>query len=381
MTGSVLALNIFFFVLSDAAYAVLIGCLLGIYWLTIGAAAGTEVAGARIVTLRFLRRVCLACVAGLITGQIVRPWFAAASMSGSTGFAGNLALVPDILSSTHAGKVWYIGSGALAALLAAGLIAGRQMNAGARGLFAVSLVLLGCAKAASGHAAGEGDFTLAEFSMLLHVGGTAVWAGTVVVSGLIVLPGLAKLRDPLALWSYARLLSRTVTWALLAIVVSGIYTSDRELNGILSGLWTSGWGRILLTKLAFVSLALGLGAITRFKCVKRPATGERAELMARLLRAEAFAMIVILCLSGLLANTPPAMTETPNARGLGQNSLLAQLFDADRSFFFPCDERGPVREAGQRGETAVVGDSYRSFRAGRKGFDALRVRPDYVGSF
>jgi putative copper resistance protein D len=301
VSGPVVALNIFFSVLSDSGYAVSCGCLLAIRWLN---DAATE-----INQLRILRRVFLACVTALALGQVVRPWFSAASMSGSDSFAGNLALVPDILSSTHTGHVWYIGSLGLVALLATVFFAGRQVKTATGWLFAVSLFLIGCAKAASGHAAGDGDFTLAEFSMLLHVAGTAVWAGTVIASGFIVVPGLAKLPELVALWIYARLLSRTVTWALIAILLSGIYTSWRELNGSLSGLWSSGWGRILLTKIAFVSVALALGAISRFKCVQCPASSERAKLMVRLLWAEALIMVVILCLSGLLANTAPAMAE------------------------------------------------------------------------
>lgn len=299
MSGPVLALNIFFSALSDTSYAMSCGCLLAIHWLS--SAAAIEIG-----PLRLLRRVFLACVGGLVLGQVVRPWFVAASMSGSESFTENLALVPDILSSTHAGKVWQLGLLGLIALLIAVVFAGRRIQTAAPWPLAVPLFLIACAKAASGHAAGDGDFTLMEFSMLLHVTGTAVWAGTVIASGFIVVPGLAKSADPLALWSYARLLSRTVTWALIAILLSGIYTSWRELNGTLSGLGNSGWGRILLTKVAFVSLALALGAITRFRCVQRAATGERATLMVRLLWAEAIAMIVILCLSGLLANTAPA---------------------------------------------------------------------------
>jgi copper resistance protein D len=295
VTGPVLALNILFAVLSDAAYALIVGSLLAIQWLNTTGAASAIIA--------LLRRICLACAAVLILGQVVRPWFAAASMSGSSAFASNLALIPDILSATHVGKVWYLGSVALVGLLATLLLAGAQVRP-----IAVSLFLIGCAKAASGHAAGAGDFTLAELSMFLHIAATAVWAGTVIVSGLIVLTRLAKLpaTEP---WSYAKRLSATVTWALAIILLSGVFISYTELSGQLSGLWTSGWGRVLLTKLAFVSLALALGAATRFKCVRRPATGERAALMARLMRAEASVMIVILCLSGLLANTAPAMTE------------------------------------------------------------------------
>ncbi len=177
------------------------------------------------------------------------------------------------------------------------------------GPFLVCLFLIAGTKASSGHAGNGGDFTLDEFSMFVHVLGTAVWAGTIVASGLLVVPHLAEFPDATALWSYGNLLSRTVTWALLAIFVSGIYTSDRELNGVLSGLWRSVWGKTLMTKIAFVSLALVLGACTRFQCVQRSATSQRAALMVRLMRVEALVMIVVLALSGALANTPPAMTE------------------------------------------------------------------------
>jgi copper resistance protein D len=308
VSGPVSALNILFSVVSDAGYAVSGGCLLAIRWLNSATGRDADEIAHHSI-FRILRRIFLACVAGLILGQVVRPWFVSASMSGSGSFAGNLALVPDVLSSTHQGRVWYIGSLGLIALLATVFFSGRQFRTAARWPFAVSLVLIGCAKAASGHAAGDGDFTLAEFSLLLHVMGTAVWAGSVVASGIVVVPGLAKLPESMTLWKYATLLSRTVTWALMAILLSGVYNSWHELNGSLSGLGNSGWGRILLTKIAFVSLALALGAITRFKCVQCHATSERAALMARLLWAEALTMIVILCLSGLLANTAPAMAE------------------------------------------------------------------------
>jgi putative copper resistance protein D len=300
VTGSVSALSILFAVLSDGAYALIVGCLLAMYWLS---APREQPASTGAFPSRLLQRWNLACCAVLIVSQIVRPWFVGASMSGSANFAGNLALIPDILSSTHQGKLWLIGSGALAVLLVSVLLNSNNRSA-ATLASAGALFLLACTKAASGHASDDGDFTLAEFSMLLHVAGTAVWAGTIIVSGLLVLPRLAWFRDPAPLWSYGRLLSKTVTWALVAILLSGVYTSDRELSGTLNKLWGSGWGRVLMTKLAFILVALSLGAFTRFRCVQ---PGQKAALMVRLVRTEAAVMIVILCLSGKLANTPPAM--------------------------------------------------------------------------
>src|SRR5207247_3833820 len=95
--------------------------------------------------------------------------------------------------------------------------------------------------------------------------------------------------------------------ALIALLVSGIFTADKELNNSLPALWTSAWGKILLIKVAFVLVALFLGSASRFLCLQRSATGKRAALLVRLLFVEAVVMLFVLCLSGLLANTAPAM--------------------------------------------------------------------------
>ncbi len=303
MAGPVLPLTILFAALSDAAYAGVVGCLMAIRWLN-------DPAGDPNVGLsRSLTGVYLASVAALIVSHLVRPWFAAAGMSGSEGFAANLALVPAVLSSTHFGKVWYISSIALAALVFATLLAARRRRRVAVWLFVAALVLMAAAKAASGHASGNGDFTLAEFAMLLHVVSIAVWAGTVIASGLFVLPGLpAQASDFSALWRYGKHLSKAITWAVPAVFLSGICVSYRDLNGVLSGLWLSGWGKILIAKLTLVALALTLGALARFRCVQCPPAGDRAALMVRLVRTEAVVMVLILCISGVLANTAPADT-------------------------------------------------------------------------
>lgn len=340
MNGPVLALSILFDVLFDTTYALMAGCLLAVRWLhSIGAVPGLKAHYASGIGTRRLLYVCRGCVAAMILSQLVRPWFASASMSGSGSFTGNLALVPDILSSTHQGKVWFIDCAALVALLVGTLAAaGRRSKPGLAWLFLVSLLLIACSKAASGHAAGQGDFGAAELFMVLHYTGIAVWAGAVIASGLLVIPRLAQLPDPTVLWSYGRLLSKSITWALLAILISGVYTSGRELNGAWSGLWRSDWGRILMTKIAFVFVALFLGACTRFQCVQRSASQRTATLMVRLLRAEAAFMLVILGLSGTLANTPPAMTEAFRT-GVGLSLQSWQASTAERQTCFEASKK------------------------------------------
>jgi copper resistance protein D len=299
--GPVLALTIPFAALSDAAYAGVTGCLVAIRWLA------DSSPGMNAARPQSLVRLYLASLAALIACHIVRPWLAAASMSGSIGFTSNLALIPTILSSTHVGRVWYSNSLAVAGLVVATLLAARAERRVAAWPFVSALVLMAAAKATSGHPAGAGNFSLPEISMLLHFLSIAVWSGIIIASGLLVFPYLARSSDPDALWRYGRILSRTITWTLPVILLSGVCISYRELNGTLSGLWLSGWGKILIAKLILVAVALTLGALTRFRCVQCPPTSRRAALMVRLVRAEATVMILILCISGLLANTAPAM--------------------------------------------------------------------------
>jgi putative copper resistance protein D len=230
-------------------------------------------------------------------------------MTGSNSLAGNLALFPDILNSTHQGSLWYLNSLGLVLLLAGLLI--PQLPDRVRGpLLLSSILIVASAKAASGHAANEGDFTLAEFSMLLHILGTTTWAGLVVVSGLVVIPWLARVSDLAALWRFGGFLSQTVTWAFFCLLASGVFTSNRELDGSLQGLWLSRWGWTLMGKGGFVLFALILGAATRFQCLRRPASPPRTALMVRLVRIEALSMLVILGLSAILAGTPPPSSES-----------------------------------------------------------------------
>lgn len=313
MNGPLFALNVLFIVLFDAAYALTVGCVLAETWLD---------GAAQLNVQTLLRRTALACVGAMIVSQLVRPWFAAASMSGSNGFRENLAMAPDVLTGTHQGKLWWIGSLALAILFSA-MFFGAHRTIGARSaLFAIPLLLIAAIKAASGHAANDGDFTLAEFALGLHVLSIAVWAGSVMVSGVLVLPRLAAAKNTAACWNYGQHLSKTVTWALVVIVLSGVYATWHDLNGNWSGLWLTGWGKVLIAKLIFVAGALALGALARFRCIQPPPSDHSIALMLRLIRAEAVVMALILCLSGTLANLSPV---------IGDASSLLQIQSGSNS--------------------------------------------------
>lgn len=295
MGDAVPALQILLTILTDLSFALVVGTLLAGAWL------GNEAGSADSIRLRRMSFVCLAV---LVVCHLARPWFVASSMSGTTEFRQVLDLVPTILSGTRQGGLWYANSLALAALIAAQWRMKPPVTSLATWLAVASLGVLAATRAASSHASEAGDFSIAEISQFLHLLATSVWAGAILVSAFLVAPYWPRLGAS-TLWNYTRCLSQTVTWALAILVLTGIYTAWRGLHGTVNVLWTHQWGRILLIKISLVALAMLLGSLTRFRCLKRPPKRETAAIMVQLLRCEAVTMAVILAVSGLLANTDP----------------------------------------------------------------------------
>jgi putative copper resistance protein D len=289
-------------IVSDSSFALIVGVLLAFHWLD---RAPREPGPALGVRERRKALVGLTVLFGL--AYLLKPWFLAAGMSGLTGFRENLKLIPDVLSSTHQGKLWFLGGLAILLLIPVALLASGKTARG-RGvtlLTVVTILLLAWLKSASSHAGGQGDFTRLEAFQMLHILATAMWSGSILVSGFVVLPQLDKSHDHAAVWSYGGRLSAMATYAVIAVMLTGIYTTDKELSGTLSGLWTGAWGKILLTKILFVTAALVLGGCSRVLCVGKQPTEGKLRLFLRLLSAEAGAMVVVLCLSGLLGSTSP----------------------------------------------------------------------------
>jgi copper resistance protein D len=300
MTGSILLLNILLSAISDCAYTLAVGLTLAAYL-----APQPD----KLITLR---KWLLSTATIMLIAQSLRPWFLAASMSGSSSFAENLALIPSILSSTHQGMLWKLNIIAIVALLVAvGWMRRRTHNA----IYLATLIclcIIAFIKAASSHAADNGDFTRLETLQWLHILATAIWAGTIIVTGLISLPALTRSElNREVIWQYLQRISTLATYAVIAVLASGIYTADRELAAPLPNIWStlssSTWGKILIAKVIVVLFALALGAMNRFICLTKEMSSQRITLSSRLLSIEAAAMLVVLSLSGWLGNTSPTM--------------------------------------------------------------------------
>jgi copper resistance protein D len=176
--GSVPTLGVLIAAVSDVSYALIVGTCLAASWLDASWRAEGFPSALQRKPASALPRMRLVCFAVLAACYLVRPWLIAASMSGSSGFAA-LPFVPDVLSSTRQGVLWYVNSVALAALIATDLTGSRLVRPIVTWTVLVSLCVLAATKAASSHAADNGDFTLVEISQLFHLLATAVWAGAI----------------------------------------------------------------------------------------------------------------------------------------------------------------------------------------------------------
>jgi copper transport protein len=156
----------------------------------------------------------------------------------------------------------------------------------------------------SGHSAVDpGSSWVSALADWFHLSAAALWVGGLVQLAFVVWPKAPELRRG-AFLRFSRLAS-----GLIAVLLgAGIYLSIVRLPH-LTGLWTEGYGRVLLVKLALVSLALTWGALHHF--VARPALerGEGGAILSRLPRSlageSAVGMAILLAAAVLVDSKPP----------------------------------------------------------------------------
>jgi copper transport protein len=167
----------------------------------------------------------------------------------------------------------------------------------------------------SGHdAVDPGSSWLSEVADWTHLAAASVWIGGLVQLGFVVWPLAPELRRDI----FVRF-SKLAGVLVGLVVTAGVYLSIVRLPQ-LSDLWTAGYGRVLLVKLALVALALSWGAFHHF--VARPAI-ERGGFLARLprsLRGESAVAIAILLAAAVLVDSkpPPRPAAPPQATSVSR---------------------------------------------------------------
>jgi putative copper export protein len=210
-----------------------------------------------------------------------------------------LAAVPTVLAHTHFGTIWIARAVVLGVLV---LTAGRRgrLASGASLCLALAVTL---STSLTGHAADQGDLSVAVFSDWLHVSAAAAWIGGIFCLAVLVLPGWPRDR----LEGLVRRFSMLAGWCLAAVVASGIYNSWTEISS-LGALWTTPYGEILGAKIALVLAVAALGSANRSAVVPRLAadtSAATARLSVYVAWEAALGLLVLACTALLTQASPP----------------------------------------------------------------------------
>jgi len=216
----------------------------------------------------------------------------------------DLALAPQVralLLNTSWGRDWFAQVGAAAAL-AIGAGAARRGRRSGWILALVAAVLLAWTPAFAGHAIGtERHTALAVLADGLHVLGAGAWLGAMAALGSALALARRSAQAPIGAAMVTAFSPLALAGAGL-VATSGLVSSWVHLAA-LSDLWTSGWGRVLIGKLALVAGMMALGAWNWRRAGPALRAGGDVGPMLRSVRAELVVGALIVLATAILIGT------------------------------------------------------------------------------
>ncbi len=233
-------------------------------------------------------------------------------------------------------------SAGIAAATMALALAALHAKSRRRLLAALALIGVGTAFAASGHAASATPQLLTRPAVFLHGVAAAFWVGALI-------PLVAAMSDAQRRIEELTRFSRAIPVFVAGLVASGLCLSIIQL-GTLDAIWTTGYGLVLLGKLAAVTLLLALGAWNRTALTRRIAGGNAvaARRLAASIKLELAIVVVILGLVAGWRFTPP-----PRAAQAAAASPIQVHIHTDRAM---ADVRFEPMRAGSRIVTVALWD-------------------------
>jgi putative copper resistance protein D len=190
-------------------------------------------------------------------------WFAlsTASMTGNAADAVRPAALWTVVSEMPFGAIWAARMVLTLVTLGAVLVGGERLRgpvAGLAGALLASIALTGHAQAEAGSAR-----TLHILADGLHLLAAGAWLGALIAIGALVRwAAQAGVHERLVLAKAIRRFSRIGYGAVAALIGSGLVNAT-FLVGSFSGLVGSGYGRLLLVKLALFAAMLAFAAVNR----------------------------------------------------------------------------------------------------------------------
>jgi putative copper resistance protein D len=277
--------------LLNLALAWLTGSLLATSWLRRDGSAWS------VSTASWLRCRMWPALTLALLAQCALLWLEAAVMT-ELPLMQAFANIGNVIKTTHFGVGAMLGAIATVCLALAVLFQ--------RALIATTaLLLLFFSRSMLSHAASDGDVSWTIGIDWLHMLSVSAWTGTVLVAAVLNLTG-GKGVSPQA--AYITAMSRTATFALAGVLVSGLLNAWQRVAAVPDWLG-SAYGIVLLAKIALVLLAAGLGGVNRFLVL--PKLSHEASAATRfnaIIRSEAVILTGVLLLAAVLAATPPPGT-------------------------------------------------------------------------
>ena len=276
--------------------------------LALALSAGEAVDGA------FRRRLRRLTAAGAVLGAVGVAAMLVSQAADASGrsLVDAVGLTPDLALDTRTGvlTVYRLGVLVVAALLArVPLTARLPALAGAGG--AVSLVLASL----TGHAWTAPNRALSVPTDVVHLLAAAVWVGGLVA--LVVTMRVAADRTTLV-----RRFSNVALVSVAAVGLSGTISGVVQVR-YLDALFSTGYGQLLLAKVAGFLLLVALGFVNRQ--VLLPRIEKAFASLTLSVRGEVVVAVAVLAVTAVLINQPPARDQQAS----GPITLTAVAQDAD----------------------------------------------------
>jgi copper transport protein len=167
--------------------------------------------------------------------------------------------------------------------------------------FALAVVFAGGLSLSGHDAVDPGSSWKSEIADWVHLSAASLWIGALATMAVLLWSGAPELRRA----AFLRF-SRLATVLIALVLGAGVYLAIVRLPH-LADLWTTGYGRVLLVKLALVCFALAWGAFHHF--VVRPALdradGGLATRIGRSLVGESMVGTIVLLVAAILVDTRP----------------------------------------------------------------------------
>ncbi len=176
-----------------------------------------------------------------------------------------LPYILKVIESSQYGTTWLGRMLALITIVLAWFLNRHTQAATGYALMLGATVAISFFISAASHAGENGLWTFENINNSLHIVGACLWGGSVVIYALFI---RQLNRQNVFIGGAANQLSRIATLALAIVIATGLLNTWFRFTDI-SDLWTQDYGLVLMLKLSFVLMMMGIGAANRFVLIPR----------------------------------------------------------------------------------------------------------------